>query len=154
MNTYAANFEWGNTKTSGPNFTGTKVCIQRFSGWALMGIKMILEYGLGMHMGALIGHTIGTGIGNCYMDHYASANLCSMEGIQQWLGLPCVFATYGLIIGIAVLMIIITIINRRLLYKNIVNLHKNGVTNIEEISRLLLCSKWTARKIFNQLPKD
>jgi uncharacterized membrane-anchored protein YhcB (DUF1043 family) len=120
----------------------------------LIFIKAVLEYALGVHIGAAIGYTIGLQIGSLYVEFFKPAYLSGFDEISQWLGLPYVFAVYGVIFGVVVGSIVIAIINRRLLRQRVSALREQGVTDPEDIAQTLIKPKWEVQMAINNLKKE
>ena len=120
----------------------------------LIFIKAALEYALGVHIGAAVGYTIGLQIGSLYVEFFKPAYLSGFDEIEQWLGLPYVFAVYGVILGVIAGSVVIAIINGRLLRQGVAALYEQGVTDPEDIARTLIKPKWEVQRAIENLLKE
>jgi hypothetical protein len=67
---------------------------------------------------------------------------------------PYIFARYGAMIGVTLGIIAIAAINNKLLNQRVTSLYKEGITNTNNIARLLCESVGQIEKIMNRLAKE
>ena len=125
----------------------------RFLDRSLFFIKIIIEYALGIHLGYAIGWLIGLWIGHTYVKYFEPVYLEDLNQLAYWRLAPEIFAKNGAIIGIAVGVIAIAIINRRSLNQRIISLYENGCTNPDNIARRLGKSHGKIERKLNKLIK-
>ena len=100
-------------------------------------VKAVVEYAFGMHIGFAIGWLIGLYVGHSYVGHFEPVYLDDLDQLYYWRLVPYEFARNGAMIGMAIGVIAIAIINNDLLNQRITSLHKNGITNPNDIAQLL-----------------
>jgi len=126
--------------------------------WLLNGmlvfIKAALEYALGIHVGAAVGYTSGLHVGNLYVEYFKPVYLSGFDEIKQWLGLPYVFAIYGVFFGVVAGSIVIAIINGKLLRQRVAALCEQGVTDPEDMAQTLIKPKWEVQMAIKNLLKE
>jgi len=114
-------------------------------------IKTIVEYALGIHLGYAIGWLIGLWIGHTYVEHFEPAYFDDLSQLSYWRLAPNIFAKNGAMIGIAIGVIAIVIVNNKLLNQRITSSYKNGCTNPNNIARLLGKSAGQIERKINKL---
>ena len=67
------------------------------------------------------------------------------------MALPHEFAIYGLIVGVIAGSIIIAVINGRLLRQRVAVLYEQGVTDTEDMARILIKPKWDVQMAVNKV---
>lgn len=122
--------------------------------WMSIFVKAALEYAFGMHLGAAVGYISGLLVGNLYVGYFKPVYLFGFDEIKQWLGLPYVFAIYGVIIGVVVGSIVIAVINGRLLHQRVAALCEHGVTDPQDMARTLIKPQWEVQMAINNLLKE
>ena len=104
-------------------------------------LKAVLEYAFGIHMGYAIGWIIGLYAGHCYMKHFEPVYIDDLSQVSSmlsyWKSVPYTFAQYGAMIGGAIGIIAIAVINNKLLNQRVTTLYKEGITNSNDIAQLL-----------------
>ena len=119
--------------------------------WLLICVRAFLEYAFGMHIGAAVGYTCGLHVGSLYVEFFKPAHLSGFDEIRQWLGLPYVFAVYGVIFGVVAGSAAIAIINDKLLHRRVIALYEQGVTDPEPMARTLIKPKFQIQKAIIKL---
>ncbi|MHC4485333.1 MAG: hypothetical protein ACYS4T_08980 [Planctomycetota bacterium] len=110
----------------------------------LIFIKVVVEYAFGMHIGYAIGWVIGLYAGHSYVEHLLS----------YWRSMPDIFSRHGAMIGVAIGVIAIAVINNKLLNQRVTSLYKEGITNSNNIARLLGESVGQIERKINRLVKE
>ena len=82
-------------------------------------IEVVVEYVFGMHIGYAIGWVIGLYIGHSYVEHFEPVYLIDLSQLSYWRLAPYIFARNVAIIGVAVGMLIITVINNKSFNKRV-----------------------------------
>lgn len=100
-------------------------------------IKPVVEYALGMHIGFLLGWLTGLCVGYSYVKYFEPAYLDDLSRLSYWREAPDIFAEHGALIGLAIGVIVIAIINSALLSQRVTSLFEKNITNPKEIARLL-----------------
>jgi len=104
-------------------------------------LKEVLEYAFGMNIGYVIGWFMGLYIGNSYIKYFEPVYLDDLSKLSSflsyWRSVPYIFAQYGAMIGVAIGIIAIAIINNKLLNQRVITLYKEGITNSNDIAQLL-----------------
>jgi len=113
------------------------ILIERLLNRLLSFIKIIAEYALGIHIGYAIGWLIGLWVGHTYVKHFEPVYFEDLSQLSYWRLAPDMFAKNGAMIGIAIGIIAIAIINDRSLKCRIISLYENGCTNPNNIARRL-----------------
>jgi hypothetical protein len=108
----------------------------------LIFIKVVVEYAFGMHIGYAIGWVIGLYAGHSYVEH------------SYWRSMPDIFSRHGAMIGVAIGVIAIAVINNKLLNQRVTSLYKEGITNSNNIARLLGESVGQIERKINRLVKE
>jgi len=107
----------------------------------LLFVRVIVEYAFGMIIGYVIGWFMGLYIGNSYIKYFEPVHLDDLSKLSSflsyWRSVPYIFAQYGAMIGVAIGIIAIAIINNKLLNQRITALYKEGITNSNDIAQLL-----------------
>jgi hypothetical protein len=114
-------------------------------------IKTIVEYALGIHIGYATGWLIGLWIGHTYVKHFEPVYFDDLSQLSYWILAPDIFAKKGAMIGIAIGVIAIVIVNNKLLNQRITSLYKNGCTHPNNIARLLGKSAGQIERKINKL---
>jgi len=95
-------------------------------------VRVIVEYAFGMYIGYAIGWIIGLYTGHCYVKHFEPVYIEDLSQISNmlsyWRSMPYIFAQYGAMIGVAIGIIAIAIINNKLLNQKINALYKEGIS--------------------------
>jgi hypothetical protein len=76
-------------------------------------IKVVVEYAFGTHIGYALGWVIGLYVGRFYVEHFEPVYLNDLSQLSYWRLAPYIFAQNGALIGVAVGMIAIALINSR-----------------------------------------
>lgn len=84
-------------------------------------VKGIVEYAFGMQIGYVLGWIIGLYVGHYYIEYFEPVYMYDLSQLSFWRLLPSIFAQNGALIGVAVGMIAIAIINNILLDDNFVS---------------------------------
>jgi uncharacterized membrane protein YGL010W len=102
---------------------------------------MIVEHAFGMHIGYAIGWIIGLYAGHCYVKHFEPVYIDDLSQVSSmlscWRSIPYNFARYGAMMGVAIGVIVIAVMNNKLLNQRVTSLYKRGITNSNEIAQLL-----------------
>ena len=77
----------------------------------LIFIKVVVEYAFGTHIGYAIGWVIGLYVGHSYVEHFEPVYLEDLSQLSYWRLAPYIFARNGAVIGVALGMIAIAVIN-------------------------------------------
>jgi hypothetical protein len=123
----------------------------------LIFIKVVVEYAFGMHIGYAIGWLIGLYVGHSYVEYFEPVYLDDLSQLSSllsyWRSMPYIFARYGAMIGVAIGVIAIAIINNNLLNQRVTSLYKEGITNSNDIARHLCESVGQIERKINRLVK-
>jgi len=124
----------------------------------LIFIRAVVEPALGMHIGYVIGWLIGLYAGHSYVEHFEPVNLDDLSQLSShlsyWGSMPYIFARHGALIGVAVGVIAIAIINNKLLNQRVTSLYKEGSTDPNYIAHLLGESVGQIERKMNRLFKQ
>ena len=124
----------------------------------LLFVRVAVEYAFGMHIGYAIGWIIGLYAGHCYVKHFEPVYIDDLSQVSSllsyWRSMPYNFSRYGAMIGVAIGVIVIAVINNKLLTQKVTSLYKTGVTNSNEIAQLLFESVGRVERKLNSLVKD
>jgi len=124
----------------------------------LIFIKVVVEYAFGMHIDYAIGWVIGLYAGHSYVEHFEPVYLDDLSQlsslISYWRSVPYIFARYGAMIGVTIGIIAIAVINNKLLNQRVTSLYKEGITNTNNIARLLCESVGQIERKINRLGGD
>jgi hypothetical protein len=74
-------------------------------------VKVIVEYAFGLHIGYALGWVIGLFVGYTYVEYFEPVYMKDLSNVSYWRLAPYVFARNGAFIGLAIGMIVITVIN-------------------------------------------
>lgn len=111
--------------------------IERLLDKLLFFVKPAVEYIFGMHIGIAFGWLIGLWAGHSYVEHFEPPYLDDFSRLSYWREAPDIFAEHGALIGLAIGVIVIDIINGALLSQRVTSLFEKNITNPKEIARLL-----------------
>lgn len=100
-------------------------------------VKAVVEYAFGIYVGYTLGWLIGLCVGHSYVGHFEPVYLDDLGQLSYWRLMPYEFAGNGAMIGMAVGVIAIAVINNKLLNQRVTSLYKNGITNPNDIAQLL-----------------
>jgi len=100
-------------------------------------VKAVVEYAFGIHIGYAIGWIIGLCVGHSYVGHFEPVYFDDLSQLSYWRLLPYGVAGNSAMIGVAVGVIAIVIINNKLFNQEITSLYKKGITSPNDIARLL-----------------
>ncbi|MHC4684094.1 MAG: hypothetical protein ACYTEW_07255 [Planctomycetota bacterium] len=121
-------------------------------------IKVVVEYAFGMHIGYAIGWVIGLYAGHSYVEHFEPVYLDDLSQLSSllsyWRSMPDIFSRHGAMIGVAIGVIAIAVINNKLLNQRVTSLYKEGITNSNNIARLLGESVGQIERKINRLVKE
>ena len=76
-------------------------------------IEMVVEYAFGIYIGYAIGWVIGLYVGHSYVDHFEPVYF-DLSQLSYWRLAPYIFARNVAMIGVAVGMIAIAVVNKSL----------------------------------------
>ena len=79
---------------------------------------MVVEYAFGIHLGYAIGWVTGLYAGHFYVEHFGPVYL-DLSQLSYWNSAPSIFARNAAMIGVAVGMIAIAVINNKSLNKRV-----------------------------------
>lgn len=79
-------------------------------------IEVVVEYIFGIHMGYAIGWVIGLYVGHSYVERFEPVYL-DLSQLSYWRLAPSIFARNAAMIGVAVGMLTIAVINNKSLNK-------------------------------------
>ena len=74
---------------------------------------MVVEYAFGIHLGYAIGWAIGLYAGHFYVEHFGPVYFIDLSQLSYWNSAPDIFARNVAMIGVAVGMIAIAVINNK-----------------------------------------
>ena len=80
---------------------------------------MVVEYVFGIHMGYAVGWVIGLYVGHFYVEHFEPVYLIDLNQFSYWKLAPYTFARNIAMIGVAVGMLTIAVINNKSLNKRV-----------------------------------
>jgi len=123
----------------------------------LLFIKVVVEYAFGVQIGYVLGWLIGLYAGHSYVEHFEPVyfDLNQLSNLlSYWRSMPYIFARNGALIGVAIGVIAIAIINNKLLNQRVKSLYKEGITNSNDIARLLGESVGQIERKMNRLVKE
>jgi len=124
----------------------------------LLFVRVVVEYAFGMEIGYVTGWVIGLYAGHSYVEHFEPVYLDDLSQLSSllsyWRSMPYIFAPYGAMIGVAIGVITIAVINNKLLNHRVTSLYKKGITNSNDIARHLCESVGQIERKMNRLVKD
>jgi uncharacterized membrane protein YGL010W len=85
----------------------------------LIFIEVVLEYAFGIHIGYAIGWVIGLYVGHSYVERFEPVYLNYLSQLSYWRLAPYIFTRNGAMIGVAVGMIAIAVINNKSLNQRV-----------------------------------
>lgn len=127
------------------------ISIRQLSDKLLFFIKPVVEYALGMHIGFAFGWLIGLCAGYYYVNHFEPIYLDNLKELSFWTAAPYMFARYGALTGSIIGILAILIINSNLFNQRITELCEKGITNPNQIARLLDCSSAKIKRKMTKL---
>jgi NhaP-type Na+/H+ or K+/H+ antiporter len=77
----------------------------------LIFIKVVVEYAFGTHIGYALGWVIGLYVGHFYVEHFEPVYLDDLSQLSYWRLAPYIFARNGAVIGAAIGILVIAVIN-------------------------------------------
>lgn len=151
MNTFAGKINIVERAYYSSHLLDVGAYVDLLSHWIAIFVKAALEYAFGMHLGAAVGYISGLLVGNLYVGYFKPVYLFGFDEIKQWLGLPYVFAIYGVIVGVIAGSVVIAIINGRLLRQRVAALYEQGVTDPQDMAQTLIKPKWEVQMAIESL---
>ena len=119
--------------------------------------KTVVEYCVGVYIGAAVGWVLGWHAGNYYAERFNGPYYCNfselVQIITQLSQIPYEFARNGKLIGAVIGIITIAIINSKLLTQRIVSLYKKEITESIDIARVLGKNVRHIQRKINKLKK-
>lgn len=117
-------------------------------------VKAIVEYVFGMYAGFTIGRIIGLYVGHLYVEHFEPVYFNEyISQIYFWRSAPYMFVKYGAIIGLAIGIITVKIINNKLLNQRIISMYEKRIYNSYDIALCLDKSVGQIKDKINELAR-
>lgn len=101
----------------------------------LIFIKELMEHVFGMHIGFVVGGLFGFCAGNIYADSYKPLFCSGLSELRQWRLMPYEFAKYGAIIGLIGGAILIALITRNSISRNVGTSCEDEVTEQANVAQ-------------------